>query len=75
MKYENKNVKSVFAERLRELRQDKNLSAKQLGVLIGYNDSSIILWENCKRLASIEALYKIADFFGVTADYLIGLED
>lgn len=65
----------VFSERLKELRLEENLSAKQLGEILEVSDSTIIRWENEKRIPSIEQLYKIAVYFKVSAGYLIGLED
>lgn len=65
----------VFCERLKELRSDEGLSAKQLGKILEVSDSTIIRWENEDRIPSIEQLKKIAIYFKVSADYLIGLED
>lgn len=65
----------IFSERLRELRLDKKLSAKSLGLKIGVSDSTIIRWENGTMLPTIDNLYNICKFFGVSADYLIGIEN
>ena len=65
---------SIFAERLRELRTDKNLSMKQLAKLINVTDAAISNWENDINEPQITYLKIIAEFFGVSADYLIGLE-
>lgn len=65
---------SIFAERLRELRTDKNLSMKQLAKLINVTDAAISNWENDINEPKITYLKIIAEFFGVSADYLIGLE-
>ena len=65
----------VFSERFKELRSDEGLSAKQLGKILEVSDSTIIRWENEDRIPSIEQLKKIAIYFKVSADYLIGLED
>ncbi len=65
----------VFCERLKELRLEENLSAKQLGKILEVSDSTIVRWENEDRIPSIEQLKKIAIYFKVSADYLIGLED
>lgn len=75
MKQNNKTAKSAFAERLRELRQDAGLTTRQLAAKLNIGQSSITHWENGTRLASIDGLRKVAKFFGVSADYLIGLED
>ena len=64
-----------FAERLKELRLEHNLTTIQLAKELGVGDSSISRWENGLRVPSIDNLYNIAIFFGVSADYLIGLEN
>ena len=65
----------IFAQRLKELRLEKNLSLKDLAKGIGTSDVAISRWENELRIPNIENLYLIAKFFGVSADYLIGLEN
>ncbi len=65
----------AFCERLRELRKDANLTAKMLAKEIGVSDATIIRWENGNITPSIDHLYNIAKYFGVSSDYLIGLED
>ena len=65
----------IFGERLRELRQEKNLSAKKLGKIIGVSDAAIINWENNINDIKGEFLAGLSKFFGVSTDYLLGLED
>lgn len=65
----------VFGERLRELRMSAGLSAKQLGKEIGVSDSSIIYWENNVNDVKGEYIVRLAEFFGVSSDYLLGIED
>ena len=65
----------IFAERLKELRLEHNLTTTQLANALGIRDSSISRWENDVVSPSVEALYDVAKYFNVTADYLIGLED
>lgn len=65
----------VFSERLKELRQEKNLSTIKLAKALDTSDATISRWENDKMEPSISNLKNIALFFKVTADYLIGLED
>lgn len=64
-----------FAKKLKELREESNLSAMTLGKLIGVSDASIINWENGKNDIKSEYLIRIAKYFKVTTDYLLGLED
>lgn len=65
----------VFCERFKELRKERNLSTTQLGKLLKVSSSTITRWENGNIIPSIEHLYNMSIFFGVTAGYLIGLED
>ena len=64
-----------FAERLKELREDRNLSPKQLGDKIGVSDVAIYRWESKQRTPNIDSLILLAQFFNVSTDYLLGLED
>ena len=65
----------IFAQRLRELRQDKHLSMKQLAKELNTTDAAISNWENEVNEPKISYLVSIAKFFNVSADYLLGLED
>lgn len=65
----------VFGDRLRELRKEYQLSASKLGLEIGVSDVAIINWENNVNDIKGEYLVKLAKFFGVSTDYLLGLED
>lgn len=65
----------IFAQRLRELRTERNLSMKQLAKAISTTDAAVSNWENEINEPKISYLKSIATFFGVTADYLLGLEN
>ena len=65
----------IFAERLRELRQEKGLSMKQLANAIGTTDAAISNWENEINEPKISYLREIAQYFEVSTDYLLGLEN
>ena len=64
-----------FAERLKELRLGKGLSIDNLSKLINVGHSSISRWENSQARINAEQLIVLAQFFGVSTDYLLGLED
>lgn len=64
-----------FAERLRELRLEKKLTVHELGKIIGVSGMAISRWENKKSIAGIDSLIALSKFFGVSTDYLLGLED
>ena len=66
---------SIFAQRLMELRQEKGLSMKQLAKELNTTDAAVSNWENEINEPKISYLKAIAQFFNVSADYLLGLEN
>lgn len=63
-----------FAERLRELREEKGLSITALAKETGFSQVAIGRWENKLRVPNIETLIVFAKYFNVTTDYLLGLD-
>lgn len=57
--------------RLKELRKAKNISQLKLAMDLHTNQNTISRYETGDREPSIRELIKIADYFGVTVDYLI----
>lgn len=66
---------SKFYTRLKELREEKKLLQKQLATELGVSQVTIARWETNSREPSIDMLMKIAKLFGVSIDYLVGMED
>lgn len=60
---------------LRKLRKEKNISMKKLGEDINVAESTISLYETGKREPDYETLKKIAEYFDVSIDYLLGRVD
>ena len=65
---------SVFAKRLKELREEKELSMMQLASKLGVSDASICKWENDLTEPRANNILAVAHFFEVSTDYLLGLE-
>lgn len=61
-------------KRLKELRIEKNLTQTKLAENFGITYSNIGEWERGKSEPSIDMLVKLADFFNVSIDYLVGRE-
>lgn len=61
--------------RLKELRQINNLTQSQLADKLGCNQTAIGKYERGDLQPSIETLFKLADIFGCSIDYLLGRED
>lgn len=66
---------SLFASRLKELRESHNETQKMLAEAVGMAVSSISMYEQGKRLPSYEAQEAIADHYNVDIDYLVGRSD
>ena len=65
----------MFAERLKELRSEKNISIMALGKAIGVSDATICRWENGISDIKSDQLILLANFFGVSTDFILGLDD
>ena len=66
----------MFAERLKALRKQHNITQEQLASIIGVERSSIGKYEGKSRIIpSDDVKYKIAQFFGVSVEYLLGHTD
>ncbi|MDE7214507.1 MAG: helix-turn-helix domain-containing protein [Clostridia bacterium] len=72
--WENIVMQESFGEKLKELRQEKNIGQIQLAKELGVGKSVISLWELNRCEPTLSNLVKIAEFFGVSIDYLAGLE-
>ena len=60
-------------EILKKLRVEKELTQEELGKDIGVSGQSIKNWENDRRKYDLKAILKLAEYFDVTTDYLLGL--
>lgn len=64
----------LVGERLKKLRLSKQLSQQELGNLLGITKVSICGYENGTRTPSLDILCEMARVFGVSTDYLLGME-
>lgn len=65
----------MFGRRIKELRNEKNLSLRQLEELLDVSKSSLGYYENCEREPTISVVKKVADYFDVDIAYLMGDSD
>ena len=64
-----------FGLRLRELREKKRLSQQQLADWLGLTRSSISNYENNTQTPPADTLVRLADIYGVSVDYLLGVKN
>lgn len=65
----------MYGKRLKELKIEKGLTQKQLAEAINSTQRNVSKYELELLDLSTELIINICKFFGVTADYLLGLED
>lgn len=68
-------MKNKFALRLNELLIENEISKRELAKKIGVSATSISDWSTGKIIPTAENVYLIAEYFNVSADYLLGLKD
>lgn len=66
---------SIFAKRLSKLREEKGISQQVLADALGVTRQSLSVYEKAERTINTELLVRIANYFKVSADYLLGLSD
>ena len=64
-----------IAERLKELRQENGLSQCALAHKIGVSQKAIDYWERGVNEPKATYIVKLADFFDVSSDYILGREN
>ena len=63
-----------FSEKLKKLRKSKKITQEELAKIINVERSSIGKYESSTTIPSNETLIKIANYFNVSTDYLLGNE-
>lgn len=69
------DYKKSLSQRVYALRRERNLSQKALGEAVGLSHKAISTLEGTTRGTSIEKLVALAEYFGVSTDYLLGRTD
>lgn len=62
----------IFSKRLKELREENNLTQEQLADKLSTSKQVLSRYEKNQREPGINIVTKIADFFEVSIDYLAG---
>lgn len=62
-----------YYQRLRDLREDKDLNQTQIAIVIGTSQSYYAQYENGKRQIPFDRIIELAKFYNVSIDYIAGL--
>lgn len=71
----NINYNALFPTRMRELRRTKDVSQDEAATNIGVTRSTIGLYENGDNIPDIKKLVRIANYYDVSVDYLLGIDE
>ena len=63
---------ALLNENIKGLRTARSINQVEFAKALGVTKQCVSNWENDNVVPSIEMLVKIADYFGVTTDYLLG---
>ena len=64
---------ATIGERIRELRTEKQVTQERLANFLGVTPQAVSRWEREGVCPNLELLPRLAKFFGVSTDYLLGL--
>lgn len=65
----------IFDERLTELRKEMGVTQKDFAEKLQIEPSKYNKWENGKTVPDFDTVIRLANYFGVTVDYLVGNSD
>ena len=65
----------IFGERIRALRESMNFSQVKFAETFGIGQSSVVRYEKGEASPSLELLVRIADYYDVSLDYVLGRTD
>ena len=71
---ERKDSMAICAQRIRELRENTGRSRRVTSELCGLTHTAFSRYERGERIPDAEALWRMADYFGVSMEYLWGKE-
>ena len=65
----------IIGERIRQFRREKNLTQEEVAAHLGISFQAVSKWERCDGYPDITLLPALANYFGVTTDRLIGMDE
>lgn len=68
-------MKLLFAERLKQLRQEKKLKQAELAKELNVTQRKISYWETGQLEPDLLTVCNICAYFEVSADFLLGIKD
>jgi len=67
--------RNIFSERFKTLRNSSNVTMVNVAKALEITKQSVHQWDTAKTVPSADKLVELADYFGVSLDYLVGRTD
>ena len=64
-----------FPLRLKELRKKSGLTKKEISQAVGISQAALLRWESGLQVPQVDSAKILADFYGVSLEYLLGQKD
>lgn len=64
-----------YFERLRDIREDRDLSQADVAKLLQSTQQQVSKWETGEQMMGVDKYIKLAVYYNVSVDYLLGLID
>ena len=64
-----------LSKRLKEIREEKGLSQRELAKLLNIDKSTVAKYETGERSPDADMIVQLADFFDVSTDFLLGRKE
>lgn len=65
-------INNYLGKTIKELRLEERISQRELGNRLNVCNQTVSFWESGQREPDLDTLLKIADYFQVSTDYLLG---
>ncbi len=62
-----------YYQRLKDIREDHDLTQRQVADVLGMEQSNYAKYENGKNMMGIDKYIKLAKFYNISLDYLTGM--
>ena len=64
-----------FSQVIKKLRKEKGLTQQEIANIVGITATGVSYWESGNAVPNTETLNKLANYFGVTVNFLLGVKD
>ena len=69
------DLRLIIGKNILSLRLESKMTQQTFGLTFNYSDKAVSKWERGEALPDISVLKQIADYFGVSVDYLLGRQE